>query len=50
MEAAAGSCTGVRTAGTASTQRSTTAARWSGVVPQHPPTAETPNSVTKRCR
>ena len=31
-------------------QRSTTAARCSGVVPQQPPIAETPNSVTKRCR
>ena len=50
MEAAAGSCTGVRAAGVASAQRSTTAARWAGVVPQHPPMAETPNSVTNRCR
>ena len=50
MDAAAGSWTGVRAAGVAPAQRSTTAARWAGVVPQHPPTADTPNSVTKRCR
>ena len=50
MDAAAGSCTGVRVAGTAPAQRSTTAARWAGVVPQQPPMAVTPNSVTKRCR
>ena len=50
MEAAAGSWSGVRAAGVAPAQRSTTAARCSGVVPQHPPMAETPNSVTNRCR
>ncbi len=50
MDATAGSCTGVRTAIDAPAHCSTTAARCSGVVPQHPPTAETPNSVTKRCR
>ncbi len=50
MDAAEGSYTGVRGAMVAPVQRSTTAARCAGVVPQHPPIAETPNSVTKRCR
>ena len=48
MDAAAGSGSGVRTAGFAFAHRSTTAARWAGVVPQHPPTARTPNSVMNR--
>ena len=46
MEAAPSSGSGVRTAGVRSAQASTTAFRYSGVVPQQPPMTDTPSSET----
>ncbi len=46
MDAAPYSGSGCRAAGVRSAQAATTAARWAGVVPQHPPMTETPSSLT----